>query len=88
MIDDGASTTRTRSATLALTASDPSPGTGVALMRIANTQSDLASAAWESYATRRAWTVTAVKGTKTVFAQYKDGAGNVSAVAQDSITLK
>jgi hypothetical protein len=87
-INDGASTTRTRSVTLAVAASDPSPGTGVALMRIANSDSGLASAAWESYATRRSWTLTAGNGTKTVFVQYKDGAGSVSAVAQDSITLR
>lgn len=87
-INDGASRTRSRSVTLTLGATDPSPGSGVSQMRIANTQSGLSSESWVAYATTRAWTLTSGKGTKTVYAQYRDGAGNRSAVATDTITFR
>lgn len=88
VIDDGASSTRTRSATLTLNASDPSPGSGVTRMRLAETGQLLLSAVWEPYAARRSWMLSSGKGTKTVYVQFQDGAGNISAVAQDTITLR
>ncbi|MHB0980203.1 MAG: Ig-like domain-containing protein [Thermoleophilia bacterium] len=42
--------------------------------------------AWESYAATKAWTLTAGDGTKTVYAEFSDVAGNVSAV-NDTIIL-
>ena len=87
-INDGASRTRSRSVTLALSATDPSPGSGVSQMRIANTQSGLSSATWETYNTTRPWTLTSGKGTKTVYAQYRDAAGNRSATVTDTITFR
>ncbi len=87
-INDGASRTRTRSVTLTLSATDPSPGSGVSQMRISNTQSGLSSASWEPYSTTKAWTLTAGQGTKTVYVQYRDGAGNRSAVVTDTIRYK
>ena len=87
-INDGASRTRSRSVTLTLGATDPSPGSGVSQMRIANTQSGLSSESWVAYATTRAWTLTSGKGTKTVYAQYRDAAGNRSATVTDTITFR
>jgi probable HAF family extracellular repeat protein len=84
-INNGASRTRSRSVTLTLSATDPSPGSGVTDMRISNTQSGLSSAPWEAYSTSKAWTLTSGQGTKTVYVQYRDGAGNDSAVVTDTI---
>jgi len=87
-INDGASRTRSLSVTLTLSASDPSLGSGISQMRISNTQSGLASAPWEAYATRRSWTLSSGSGTKTVYVQYRDGAANLSVAAQDTIQYK
>jgi len=57
-------------------------------MRISNSQSGLASALWEPYVTSKAWTLSADEGVKTVYVQYKDAAGNISAVAQDLIRYR
>jgi len=84
-INDGASRTRSRSVTLSLSATDPSPGSGMSQMRISNTQSGLSSATWEAYSTTKAWTLSSGQGTKTVYVQYRDGAGNGSAVVTDTI---
>jgi hypothetical protein len=84
-INDGASRTRSRSVTLTLSATDPSPGSGVSQMRISNTQSGLSSATWEAYSTTKAWSLSSGQGTKTVYVQYRDGAGNGSGVATDTI---
>jgi hypothetical protein len=84
-INDGASRTRSRSVTLSLSATDPSPGSGVSRMRISNTQSGLSSATWEAFSTTKAWTLSTGQGTKTVYVQYRDGAGNHSAVVTDTI---
>jgi len=85
-INDGASRTRSRSVTLTLRATDPSPGgSGVSQMRISNTQSGLSSATWEPYSTTKAWSLSTGQGTKTVYVQYLDGAGNRSAVVTDTI---
>src|SRR5215208_140366 len=85
-IYDGASRTRSRSVTLSLSATDFSPGSGVSQMRISNTESGLSSATWEAYSTtKEAWPLSSGKGTKTVYVQYRDGAGNESAVVTDTI---
>jgi hypothetical protein len=84
-INDGASRTRSRSVTLTLSATDPSPGSGVSQMRISNTESGLSSATWEAYSTTKAWSLSSGQGTKTVYVQYGDGAGNRSAVVTDTI---
>jgi hypothetical protein len=88
-VNDEASRTRTRLVTLTLSATDPSPGSGVTDMRISNTQSGLSSASWEAYSTtRKDWTLTIGTGTKTVYGQYRDGAGNESTAVKDTITYK
>ena len=67
-------------------ASDPSPGTGVASMRIKNAGGNWT--AWQPYAKSKSWKLTRGAGKKTVYAQYRDAAGNVSAKASDSITYR
>lgn len=42
---------------------------------------------WEFYAFDKAWTLTSGDGTKTVYVQFKDNAGNTSAIFSDDIIL-
>ena len=88
LINNDAARTRNRLVTLKLSASDPSPGSGVTHMRISNSEGGLSSAAWEPYATSKSWRLSSGQGMKTVYIQYKDAAGNISAVAQDSIRYR
>jgi hypothetical protein len=53
-------------------------------MRVSDSQSRLSATAWDPYATSKAWALSASEGTKTVYAEYRDAAGN-TAVAQDTI---
>ncbi|CAA9544037.1 MAG: hypothetical protein AVDCRST_MAG73-2200, partial [uncultured Thermomicrobiales bacterium] len=85
-IDQGATTTASRAVTLTLTATDPTPGSGVAAMRIRNAGGTWS--AWQPVATSAPWTLTAGAGGKRVDVQVRDKAGNVSAVASDSITFE
>ncbi len=41
--------------------------------------------AWQTYATSKSWALSAGAGTKTVYVQYRDKAGNPSALAFDRI---
>ncbi len=79
-INGGESITASRSVTLELSADDASE------MRIAN--SGIVNAAWESYAKSKNWTLTSGDEEKTVYAQFRDAAGNDSEVANDTITLR
>ena len=83
-INGGASSTTSRSVTLKLSASDPSPASGVADMRFRNGGTTTWSS-WEAYSTSKSWTLTSGAGTKTVYVQYRDRAGNISATASDTI---
>ena len=83
-INGGAYSTSSRYVTLRLSASDPSPGSGVAYMRFRNGGTTTWSS-WFAYSTSKSWTLTSGAGTKTVYAQYRDRAGNVSAAAYDTI---
>ena len=56
--------------TLTLSSSD------AAQMQFKNESGDWS--VWETYATAKAWSITAGDGTKTVYARFKDVAGNVS----------
>ena len=89
--------------TLTLSAADPDIGglkgsgesaNGAALvnrklMRIGNSLSDLLAAPWETYSTSRpGWSLSdAAEGWKTVFAQFADAVGNVSAQYADQVYL-
>ncbi len=82
-INSGATYANTTNLTLSLWATDDL--SGVSEMRLANSGSPWN--AWEPFSTSRSWTVGGSDGTKTVYAQFKDAAGNVSATASDSIVL-
>lgn len=79
VINSDASGTNTTSTTLTLSATDD---TGVTEMCISNTST---CSAWLTYATSQAWTISSTTGTRTVYAWFKDAAGNVSSVATDTI---
>jgi large repetitive protein len=83
VINGGAASTASRSVTLKLSASDPSPASGVASMRFKNAGTTTWSE-WFDYSTSKSWTLTAGAGTKTVYVQYKDRAGNISATASEN----
>ena len=87
VINDGRRYSRSHSVSLTLSASDPSPASRVASMRFRNEDTATWSE-WFDYATSKSWTLSAGEGTKTVYVQYKDRAGNVSARASDSITYR
>jgi large repetitive protein len=84
VINGGAASTSSRTVTLKLSASDPSPASGVASMRFKNGGTTTWSS-WFNYTTSKSWTLSAGAGTKTVYVQYNDRAGNISAAASDTI---
>jgi subtilisin-like proprotein convertase family protein len=69
--------------TLAMAATDPD--TGVTSMRFSNDGKKWS--AYQSFAASTAWTLDSQDGTKTVYAQFRDGAGNESAVVSDTVVL-
>ena len=54
-------------------------------MRFSNDGTTFSAA--EAYATSKSWTLTSGDGTKTVYVQYQDAAGNWSTAATDTIVL-
>lgn len=86
-VNGGAPATNNAVVNLALSANDPLPGSNVDQMRFRN-ENTTTWQAWEDYATSRAWQLSSGDGTKTVFVEYKDNAGNVSqGVISDQILL-
>jgi hypothetical protein len=83
VVDGGASWTSSTSVTLTLAATDA--GSGMAQMRFSADASTWS--AWETYATSKSHTLADSDGTKTVYAQFRDGAGNASSNASDTIAL-
>jgi len=83
VINGGAPRTLTTSVTLSLSASDT--GSGVSQMRFSNDGSTWSS--WEAYGASKPWTLTPGIGTKTVYVQYQDSAGNSSGSFSDTILL-
>jgi hypothetical protein len=102
LINDGAEITFSSEVTLTLWASDtvdeegevftdpPLPAadsaSGVVEMRINNT-GDMEGTAWEPYATTKDWTLDQQSGLAGVFVQYRDAAGNESAVFPATIRV-
>jgi len=82
-INSGAAATNTAAVTLTLSASDNAGS--VSQMQFSNDGSTYSTA--EAYATTKSWTLTSGDGTKTVYAKFKDTAGNWSAAATDTIVL-
>jgi Bacterial Ig-like domain len=84
-INGGDDLTNDAAVNLALSASDPSPGTGVAQMRFSNDGTNWSG--WEPFAASKSWRLAGGDGEKTVHVQFKDAAGNESDAAQDTIEL-
>ena len=83
VINGGDALTTTNVVALALAATDNSGV--VASNRFSNNGTNWS--AWETFAAAKTWTLGAGDGTKSVFAQFSDGVGNVSATVSDTITL-
>ncbi len=81
LISAGAAATKTLPVTLSLRATD---ATGVTQMCISNTT---ACTAWIAYAATKSWTLASGTGVRTVYAQFKDAAGNISARVSDTIIV-
>ena len=79
----GAGYSTSSSVTLGVSASDNL--NGVSQMRFSN--DDATWSAWQTYGTSANWTLSAGDGPKTVYAQFKDGLGNVAASVTDAITV-
>ena len=83
VINGGAAATNSTTVTLALTATDAV--TSVTQMRFSNNGTSFSTA--EAFAPTKAWTLSTGAGTKTVYAQFRDAAGNWSTAATDTIVL-
>jgi len=81
-INSGAAFTNNTNVTLTLSCSD---AYGCSQMQFSNDNVTYSTA--EAYATSKAWTLTSGDGTKTVYAKFKDTAGNWSTVYSDMILL-
>ena len=81
VINDGVAYTNSASVTLKLA----SPG--ATQMCIRNNTFASCAFLWEPYSSTKAWTFPSGDGTKTVYVEYQDGAGKVSALYSDSIVL-
>ena len=84
VINSDNTTTAVRAVSLALTATDAA--SGVAQMMLSEDPA-FSGAAWETYSTSKTFTLSTTDGTKTIYAKFRDVAGNVSDVASDSIVL-
>lgn len=82
-INSGVAATNSTAVTLTLSATDNS-GT-VTQMQFSNDGGTYSSL--EAYATTKTWTLSIGDGTKTVYAKFRDAAGNWSAPVSDAITL-
>ena len=82
VINSGQTNTTSPNVSLALTYDD-GDGSGVSGMRFSNNGSTWSS--WEKPAATKAWTLLPGDGHKTVRAQFRDRAGNVSSVVSDYI---
>ncbi len=85
VINSGAAFCVSTKVTLAVT-SDDGGGSGVARMQFSNDNDEWSG--WEDFAASKAWVLSAGDGAKTVYAQFKDAAGNPStATISAGITL-
>jgi len=81
-INNGDEHTTSRAVTLNLMVNDN--GTGVNEMRVSN-MSGFNGVSWQAYASSLTWNLTTDAGTKTVYIQFRDQAGNASEVYNDAI---
>jgi len=83
-----AGSTGTPIVSAALTTSDTNGGSGNVNLEVQlSNSSGFAGATWQPFATPLAWVLTPGDGTKTVYARFRDPAGNVSTFIQANITL-
>jgi hypothetical protein len=54
-------------------------------VRLRNEEEDFSDTAWKPFSDQIEWKVPSGEGIRTVFAEFRDGAGNVSEVASDSV---
>ena len=83
-VNSGDTATGDRDVTLTLSATDAF--STVTYMMLSES-ADFDGASWVAYATSKAFELTASNGTKTVYVKFKDAAGNVSEVVNDTIVL-
>jgi hypothetical protein len=82
---DSAGTLSLNTATLNISASDPSSNSvssGVSYMRLGETIDALNQASWESYSASKSWTF--ANSSRIVYIQFKDLAGNISAITNSN----
>jgi hypothetical protein len=84
-INSGATYTNNANVTLGLSATNPTAGDPVSDMRFST--DGVTYGSWVPYATSTAYTLPSGDGSKTVFAEFRNGAGAVSAAASHSIIL-
>jgi LPXTG-motif cell wall-anchored protein len=82
-INSGANYTNTTSITLILSCSDS--GCGCSEMQFSNDNSNWST--HETYSASKSWSLSSGDGTKTVYAKFKDAAGNWSDAYSDTIVL-
>ena len=78
-IEAGAARVNTTAVTLTMAA------TGADFMAVTNPLNSGGVLTWEAYATTKAWTLGQTNATATVYAKFKDSAGNLSACVSDTI---
>jgi hypothetical protein len=83
IINSGSAFTTSANVSLALSAMDAT--SGLYQMRFSNDNATWSTS--EAYGTSKAWTLAAGDGSKTVYVQYRDNAGNVSTSFTDTIIL-
>ena len=54
-------------------------------VRLRNEEEDFSDTDWKPFSDQIEWKVPSGEGIRTVFAEFRDGAGNVSEVASDSV---
>lgn len=81
-INNNAAKTKSTAVTLNLSANDTV--SGVKEMSFSNDKTNWSP--WKPYAASSPWTLTAGRGTKTVYVRFRDQAGNISAIYSDSIS--
>jgi len=83
-INGGAAATNNATVSVSVPATDA--GSGMSLVRLSN-NADMSNATTYTYGTPVAWTLPGGDGTRTVYVQWRDGAGNWSSTQSDSINL-
>ena len=83
-INGGAVATNNAAVSVSVPATDG--GSGMSLVRLSN-NSDMSNATTYTYGTPVAWTLPGGDGSRTVYVQWRDGAGNWSSTQSDSINL-